>query len=103
MTRRWRYQIESTPETPGQRRELADVMRGLPRRYADRLPTATLRQITGSAATGRWEQAVDQLITVLNRLGPGITSEERDELRALSVALNMPLARVDLLLPSPSR
>jgi hypothetical protein len=103
MTRRWRYQIESTPTTLRQRRELAGVMRGLPGRYTDRVPTSTLRQITGSAAAGQWEQAVDQLITVLDRLAPGITPQERDELWALSTALNMPVERVDVLVSLPPR
>ncbi|MEV5754495.1 hypothetical protein AB0L00_42375 [Actinoallomurus sp. NPDC052308] len=103
MIQRWRYQIESTPTTPRQRRELAGAMRGLPGRYTDRIPTSTLRQITGSAATGRWEQAVDQLITVLDRLAPGITTRERDELRALSTALDMPVERVEVLVSSPPR
>jgi hypothetical protein len=103
MTRRWRYQIESTPTTPRQRRELAGMMRGLPGRYTDRVPTNTLRQITGSAAAGQWEQAVDQLISVLDRLAPGITRQERDDLRALSSAMDMPAERVDVLVPSPPR
>jgi hypothetical protein len=79
------------------------MMRGLPGRYTDRVPTNTLRQITGSAAAGQWEQAVDQLISVLDRLAPGITRQERDDLRALSSAMDMPAERVDVLVPSPPR
>jgi hypothetical protein len=60
-----------------------------------------LRQVASSASVGQWEQAVDRLITVLGRLARGVTPAERDELRTISVALGMPLERVEALVPSP--
>ncbi|WP_345469097.1 hypothetical protein [Actinoallomurus oryzae] len=101
MTRRLRYQVQSAPATVEQRRELAALMRDLPGRYSDRLPASTFRQVKGSAAAGQWEQALDQLITVLGRLARGVTPAERDELRMISAALDMPVGRVEALVPSP--
>jgi hypothetical protein len=103
MTGRLRYQVHGAPATPEQRRELAALMRNLSGRYCDRLPAGTLRQVASSASAGQWEQAVDRLITVLGRLARGVTPAERDELRTISAALGMPLARVEALAPSPCR
>jgi hypothetical protein len=101
MTRRFRYQVQSVPTTPEEGRELAALMRDLSSRYSDRLPADTLRQVRSSASAGQWEQALDQLITVLGRLARGVTPAERGQLRPISAALDMPLERVEALAPSP--
>ena len=84
--------------TPMEHRGLADAMRRLPGRYADRLHPRTLERITGAVAAGRWERAVDQLITALCCGAETVTPEERDELRAVLDAMNMSGERVDPLL-----
>jgi hypothetical protein len=58
-------------------------MRGLPDRFAGRVSARTLARITEAVAAGRWEQAVDDLITALNARAEAITSHERDEMRAV--------------------
>lgn len=66
-----------------EQRELAATMRALPGRFADRLSASALERITGAAAAGRWEEAVDELITALHTRAEAVTDQERDELRAV--------------------
>jgi hypothetical protein len=95
--RRRRYEISSVRLTRTESRKLAEAMRRLPGHYADRVAPRTLRRITGAAAAGQWERAVDQLIIAL-RSGPApLTAGERDELRAVLKALGMPGERVEVL------
>lgn len=82
-------------------RELAQIMRRLPGRYADRLPKRTVNQIRTAAAAGRWERAVEMLITWLRRQAAPVTAPERDELRAVLEAMNMPSDLVDALARHP--
>lgn len=76
-------------------RELAAKMRVLPGRFADRLPARALERIIGAAAAGRWEEAVDDLITVLHTRGAAITVCEREELRTVLEAMNMAGGHLD--------
>lgn len=71
-------------------RELAELMRQLPRRYAQRLPARTLDRVRAAAAAGRWENAAEILVVALRNRTELITPQERDELHALLSALNMP-------------
>jgi hypothetical protein len=80
-----------------EQRDLAEAMRRLPGRYADRLSARTVQRITGAAAAGQWEKAVDELITALHARAEAVTAAERDDLHALLDALNMPAERVDNL------
>ena len=84
--------------TRNEQRELAERMRRLPGRFADRLSARTLKQVTDAAAAGRWEQAVDELITALRVRAEAVTDRERAELHAVLEALSMPVERVDALL-----
>lgn len=77
--------------------ELANTLRRLPGRYHDRLPGSTLQRVTGSAASGQWEKAVDQLVMALYTRDAPVTADERDELRDVLQALDMPTHRVDTL------
>lgn len=95
---RRRWQGENMSGTRRQQRELAKVMRRLPARYADRLPVRALERITGAAAAGQWETAVDRLIRALRSRAETVTPDERDELRALLEAMDMPGERADTLL-----
>jgi hypothetical protein len=81
-----------------EQRELAATMRTLPGRFADRVSSSALERITGAAAAGRWEEAVDELITALCARAEAVTDQERDELRAVLEAMNMDGERVDGLL-----
>ncbi|MGH3392459.1 MAG: hypothetical protein ACRDOO_26625, partial [Actinomadura sp.] len=76
---------------------VAEIMRQLPSRYGDRLTTRTLERIMDAAAAGRWEKAVDQLITALCIHGEPISATERDELGTLVEALGMPSRRIETL------
>jgi hypothetical protein len=92
---RYEYRLARTRE---EQRALAEAMRGLPMRFADRLPAQTTQRIRDAAARGHWEHAVDELISALHARGEAVTAEERDRLRALLEALDMPGERVETLL-----
>jgi hypothetical protein len=81
-----------------EQRELAEAMRRLPGRYADRLSARTREKITGAAAGGQWEKAIDDLMTALHARAETTTAAERDELRAVLDALKMPGEHLDALL-----
>ena len=83
--------------TRHEQRELADMMRRLPGRFADRLPARALERIVSAAAVGQWENAVDELIIALHARAETITSAERDELHTVLDALNMPGEHLDAL------
>jgi hypothetical protein len=96
---RYRRQESGMTRTRQEQRELAETMRTLPGRFADRLPTRKLQQVTGAAAAGQWEEAVEKLITALRVRSEMITRAEREELCAVLEALNMPREHLDPLLP----
>jgi hypothetical protein len=75
---RRRHELPSV--TRQENRALAEAMRRLPGRYSDRLAPRTLQRITGAAAAGQWERAVDQLITALGSGSAPLTDDERTEL-----------------------
>jgi hypothetical protein len=77
--------------------ELAERLRRLPGRFSDRLPASVLRRITGSAACGRWEKAIDQLVMALYVRDAPVTATERQELRTVLRALDLPAHRLDRL------
>lgn len=78
-------------------RDVAELLRGLPGTYRDRLPHRTLRRITDSAAHGRWETAIEVLVRALHVLHAPVSPAERDDLRTLLHALGMPAHRIDTL------
>lgn len=82
------------PRTREEQRELAEAMRQLPGRFADRVPAHALDQVNIAAAAGRWEQAVDKLISALHDCGEAITDQEHDKLHAVLQALDMPGERL---------
>jgi hypothetical protein len=81
--------------TREEQRELAAAMRALPGRFVGRLSARALERITGAAAAGRWEEAVEELITALCARSEAVTDHERGELRAVLEALNMDGDRID--------
>ncbi|MER7547271.1 hypothetical protein ABTW95_30110 [Spirillospora sp. NPDC127506] len=76
---------------------VAELLRGLPGTYRDRLPHRALRRITGFLAQGRWETAVEELVTALQAFHAPVSPAERENLRTLLHALGMPAHRVDAL------
>lgn len=78
-----------------EQREPAIVMRGLADRFAGRVSAGAW--ISGAAASGRWEQAVDESLTALKVRAEAITSVERDELRMVLGAVNRPVDRLESL------
>jgi hypothetical protein len=95
---RYRRQESGVIRTRQEQRQLAETMRTLPGRFADRLSTRRLQQVTRAAAAGQWEEAVEKLITALHARAEMITRAERDELCAVLEALNMPPERLHALL-----
>lgn len=91
-----RYELR-VARTRKEQRELADAMRRLPDRFADRLSARTVEQVRAAAAAGRWEHAVDELITALQARAEAVTLEEREHLREVLKALEMPDEPVDAL------
>jgi hypothetical protein len=70
-------------------RELAQMLRRVPGRYYGRLPERALAKVTGAAAAGQWEKAVEDLIISLSAHAVPVTAEERQELRAVLEAMHM--------------
>jgi hypothetical protein len=70
-------------------RELAQMIRRAPGRYYGRLPQRALAKVTGAAAVGQWEKAVEELIISLSAHAVPLTAEERQELRAILEAMHM--------------
>ncbi|GAB3971499.1 hypothetical protein GCM10029978_046800 [Actinoallomurus acanthiterrae] len=84
--------------TRQEHRELAARMRALPGRFADRLSASALARINVAARSGRWEEAVDELLTCLRARAEAITDAERGELREVMAALGVDGGRVEGLL-----
>jgi hypothetical protein len=95
---RYRRQESGMATTRQEQRELAETMRALPGRFADRLSARTLQQVTGAAAAGQWEEAVEELIIALQTRAEMVTRAEREELCAVLEALNMSREHLDVLL-----
>jgi len=91
----WQLRPAVPPLSSREHRELAQTLRRLPSCFRDRLPQPTLRRVTKEAASGRWEKAVELLVTALHTRAAPVTAAERDELRAVATALAMPAERVD--------
>ncbi|MEU8303175.1 hypothetical protein AB0C84_06390 [Actinomadura sp. NPDC048955] len=85
------------PLAAAQHRELADAMRCLPGGFQDRLPASTLRRVADSAALGRWEKAIGELIMGLYMRDAPVSATERGELRDALQALGVPAHRLDRL------
>ncbi|MEV3924897.1 hypothetical protein [Actinomadura coerulea] len=85
------------PLAPARHRELADAMRCLPGGFQDRLPTSALRRVADSAARGRREKAIGELVMGLYMRDAPVSAAERDELRDALQALGVPAHRLDRL------
>jgi hypothetical protein len=93
-----RRRESGTAGTRQEQRELAETIRALPDRFADRLSARTLQEVTRAAAAGRWEEAVERLIIALQTRAEMVTSAEREEFCTVLEALSMPREHLDMLL-----
>lgn len=83
--------------TRQEQRELAVRMRVLPVRFAGRLSASARERVRSAAAAGRWEEAIDELLTALSARAAPVSTAERAELRAVLVALGMDGGRIEHL------
>jgi hypothetical protein len=90
-----RYGGQGSGTARQEQQELAATMRALPGRFADRLSACARERVTGVAAAGRWEEAVDELVAALHARVEAVTAAEREELRTVLVTMNMDGDRVD--------
>ena len=71
----------------------ADVIRrveALPDRYADRVRPQDLDGMRSMADGGEWQELLDLLIASLNLTRAPVTADERNELRSLAEAMELP-------------
>jgi hypothetical protein len=62
----------------------------LPDRYADRVRPQDLDGIRSMADGGEWQELLDLLIASLNLTRAPVTADERNELRSLAEAMELP-------------
>jgi len=71
----------------------ADVIQrveALPDRYADRVRPQDLDGMRSMADGGEWKELVDLLIASLSLTRAPVTADERNELRSLAEAMDLP-------------
>jgi hypothetical protein len=77
--------------------EIARRASTLPRRFADRIPRDTLEIIELMDGGGEYGELTSELAASLAANGTPVTPDERDELRALLDAMNMPTDPIEQL------
>jgi hypothetical protein len=70
--------------------EVIERTRALPGLYAGRVPPVDLDGLRSMASAGEWQELVDLLIASLSNAQAKLTVSERDELRSLLEAMDMP-------------
>jgi hypothetical protein len=70
--------------------EVIERVETLPDRYADRVRPQDLDGMRSMADGGEWQELVDVLIASLAMTQAVVTSGERDELKALAEAMDLP-------------
>jgi hypothetical protein len=70
--------------------EVIDRVEALPDRYANRVRPQDLDGMRSMADGGEWQELVDLLIASLAMTQAPVTSGERDELRTLAEAMDLP-------------
>jgi hypothetical protein len=70
--------------------EVIERAEALPDRYADRVRPEDLDGLRSMAGAGEWQELVDLLIASLSLTRARVTAAERDELRSLLGAMDMP-------------
>jgi hypothetical protein len=75
----------------------ADVIQrveALPDRYADRVRPQDLDGMRSMADGGEWQELVDLLIASLRLTRAPVTADERNELRSLAEAMDLPAGQL---------
>lgn len=75
----------------------ADVIQrveALPDRYADRVRPQDLDGMRSMADGGEWQELVDLLIASLSLTRAPVTADERNELRSLAEAMDLPADQI---------
>jgi len=70
--------------------EVIERAQALPELYADRVPPVDLDGLRSMASAGEWQELVDLLMASLSNTQATVTVSERDELRSLIEAMDMP-------------
>ena len=70
--------------------EVIERAETLPERFADRVRTEDLDGLRSMAGAGEWQELVDLLVASLGLTRAPVTAGERDELRSLLAAMDMP-------------
>ena len=71
--------------------EVIERLDALPDLYADRVRPVDLAAMRSLAGGGEWDELIDVLVASLNLTQAAVTSGERDELRSLLAAMDMPV------------
>lgn len=69
--------------------EIARHTSQLPAHYQARLNPDTYADINRSVRVGEWAEALEQLVAALHQTNVPITTQERDELNDLFIALDL--------------
>jgi hypothetical protein len=77
--------------------EVIESVEALPARYASRVRPEDLDGMRSMAGAGEWQELVDVLIASLRLTRAPVTVSERDELRSLLEAMNMPAGELSEL------
>ncbi len=77
--------------------EVIEHTEALPDRYADRVRPEDLNGMRSMADGGEWQELVDLLIASLTLTQSPVTADERDELRSLAEAMDLPSDPLDEL------
>jgi hypothetical protein len=70
--------------------EVIEHAETLPERFADRVRPEDLDGLRSMAGAGEWQELVDLLVASLGLTRAPVTVDERDELRSLLAAMDMP-------------
>jgi hypothetical protein len=70
--------------------EVIERAETLPERFAGRVRPEDLDGLRSMAGAGEWQELVDLLVASLGVTRAPVTADERDELRSLLAAMDMP-------------
>ena len=77
--------------------EIARRMTAIPEQFADRIDERSLATLTEFTQVGEWGEALDLVVACLAQDAQTITSTERDELRTLAEAMQIPTDEISQL------
>ena len=77
--------------------EVIQLAEALPDVYADRVRPEDLEGMRSMAGAGEWHELVDLVVASLGLTRAPVTAAERDDLRSLLAAMNMPDGAISAL------